>query len=149
MKYAQATEVPVAKSKMEIELTLQKYGAKSFISGWQGDRAMIAFEMQERSIRFVLPMPSQTAEEFMFTVDRWKNKKRRSDTQIAEAWEQACRQRWRALALCIKAKLEAVECGIVSFDQEFLAHFQMPDGRTIGEHIIPQLAGKELPRLNL
>lgn len=93
-------------------------------------------------------MPPQTADEFVFSMDRWKNKKRRSDADIAKHWQQACRQRWRALALCIKAKLEAVECGIVSFEQEFLAHFQMPDGRTIGDHIIHQLKDNQLPKLS-
>lgn len=36
-------------------------------------------------------------------------------------WEQACRQAWRALALVIKAKLEAVDAGIVTFEEEFMA----------------------------
>ena len=42
-----------------------------------------------------------------------------------------CRQRWRALNLAIKAKLEAVESGIVTFDQEFLAHIVGPSGQTV------------------
>ncbi len=41
------------------------------------------------------------------------------------------RQRWRALALVIKAKLEAVASGIVTFDEEFYAHMILPDGRTV------------------
>lgn len=55
------------------------------------------------------------------------------------AWEQACRSRYRALNLCIKAKLEAVEQGITTFEAEFLAHFVMPNNQTLGEAIIPQL----------
>ena len=57
-----------------------------------------------------------------------------------EKWEQACRQRWRALALVIKAKLEAVESGITTFEDEFLAHIVMPDGQTVATHIKPRIA---------
>jgi len=60
--------------------------------------------------------------------------------QQHKRWEQACRQRWRALALAIKAKLEAVESGITGFEEEFLSHIIMADGKTIGEHIVPQVA---------
>lgn len=55
------------------------------------------------------------------------------------AWEQGCRQRWRALALVIKAKLEAVESGITTFEEEFLAHIVMPDGMTVGNHVRPTI----------
>lgn len=69
--------------------------------------------------------------------------------QAHQAWEQACRQRWRALSLCIKAKLEAVAAGITTFEHEFLAHFLTGDGRTVGDHIIPQLGQFNAPSLVL
>ncbi|GBR74832.1 hypothetical protein NO1_1939, partial [Candidatus Termititenax aidoneus] len=43
------------------------------------------------------------------------------------------------LALCIKAKLEAVESGISHFEDEFLANFVMPNGQTFGECVVPQI----------
>lgn len=49
------------------------------------------------------------------------------------------RQRWRALALAIKAKLEAVETGIATFEEEFLNYIVLPDGVTVGEFIRPQI----------
>jgi hypothetical protein len=39
----------------------------------------------------------------------------------------------------VKAKLEAVESGITTFEAEFLAHFGVPGGGTFGEWAIPQL----------
>jgi hypothetical protein len=42
--------------------------------------------------------------------------------------------------LVIKAKLEAVESGIACFEEEFMAHIVLPDGRTVGEHVIPGIA---------
>lgn len=57
----------------------------------------------------------------------------------AGCWWTANRQRWRALALVIKAKLEAVETGIVSFEQEFLPHLVLPNGGTVHEWLAPQM----------
>ena len=48
-------------------------------------------------------------------------------------------ERWRALALVIKAKLEAVECGIAEFEAEFLAYTLLPDGSTVYEQAAPMV----------
>jgi hypothetical protein len=141
MRYAENTSVSSDKSRAEIEKTLIRYGAGGFLYGWQQQQAMVMFEMQGRSIRFLLPLPEKTDPEFTQTPRRGR---RRTEAQAYEAWEQSCRQRWRALALCIKAKLEAVESGITTFEHEFLAHFITADGRTIGDHIIPQLTDKNI-----
>lgn len=137
MRYAENTAVSSERSKAEIERLLVRYGATSFVSGWQGDKAAISFEMRNRRIKFVLPLPSKTAKEFTHTPGRGN---RRSDSDAYRAWEQATRQRWRALALVCKAKLEAVESGITTFEDEFMAHIVMPDGRTVSEHATPLIA---------
>ena len=49
------------------------------------------------------------------------------------------RQKWRALALIVKAKLEAVESGIVTFEEEFAMHMILPDGRRVAEHVMPAI----------
>lgn len=49
------------------------------------------------------------------------------------------RRRWRAPALVIKAKLEAVESGIRTFDEEFVADTVLPDGRTVAQWLLPQV----------
>jgi len=71
--------------------------------------------------------------------------------EATKRWEQACRQRWRALALVIKAKLEAVGSGISVFEEEFLANIVMPDGSTFGAYALPQIEHiyetRELPAL--
>jgi len=69
-------------------------------------------------------------------------------------WEQACRQRWRALCLAIKAKLEAVESGISHFEDEFLSQIIDPiTKKTGGELIRPELEqryiGKDSTQLAL
>jgi hypothetical protein len=138
MKYAADTSVSVEKSRAEIERTLQRWGAEQFMYGWNADQAVVGFIMRGRQLRFLLAMPDRNAAEFLFTPAR---KTRRTDAQAYEAWEQACRQRWRALNLVIKAKLEAVESGISTFDNEFLAQLVLPNGQTVAEAVTPQLIG--------
>lgn len=138
-EYAKNTSVSVEKSKAEIDRTLQRYGADQFFSGWDSkmNMAMIGFSMHDRQIRFFLPLPDKTDREFTHTP---AGRKKRNDEAIHSAWEQGCRQRWRALALTIKAKLEAVESGITEFEDEFLAHIVLPDGTTFGRWAKPQIA---------
>lgn len=136
-RYAEGTSVSVEKSKAEIEKTLQRYGAQGFAYGWQNNFAMIRFVMEGRQIRFLLPLPDRGSREFLYTPARGRM---RSCEEALAAWEQACRQKWRALALAIKAKLESVEAGIASFEDEFLAHIMLPDGTTAGEWMKPQIA---------
>jgi len=135
-KYATSTAVSSAQSRAEIERTLEKYGASGFAYGWQDNRAMIGFTMGDKQIRFRLSLPDKDSREFTHTPVR---DTRRSADQQAEAYEQAVRQRWRALALVVKAKLEAVEAGISVFEDEFLAHIVLPKGQTAGDYMIPQI----------
>ncbi len=138
-KFAANTEVSVSASKAEIERIVDRYGASGFMSGWNAERAVIAFAMNDRQVRFLLDMPSKTDKRFT-TYMRGSKTYLREDAQALKLWEQACRQRWRALALVIKAKLEAVESGISVFEDEFMASIVMPNGRTVSEEVRPLIA---------
>ncbi|OCB57699.1 hypothetical protein A5677_17085 [Mycobacterium malmoense] len=135
-RYAASTEVSSDRSRAEIERTLQRYGARQFMYGYDQTRAVVGFIINERQVRFELPMPDPNDREFTHTPGR--NQKRSPD-QARTQWEQATRQRWRALNLVIKAKLEAVESGIVTFDAEFLAHLVLPNGRTVADEVVPMI----------
>ena len=130
-RYAQDTEVSSEKSRLEIERTLKRYGADQFMYGTTNDRAMIAFRAHGRNIRFAMPLPPIS--DFLRGKGSFGHIVEKTPQQTEKAHEQACRQRWRALALCIKAKLEAVEAGIAQFEEEFYAHIVLPGGRTIYE----------------
>lgn len=134
--YAARTEVSVEKSRNEIERTLARWGATAFAYGWQGDRALISFAAEDRQVRFELPLPARTERRFTHT----PTGQRRADAAVAKEWEQGCRQRWRALLLVIKAKLEAIESGITTFEDEFAAWIALPDGTTVRDHLRPALA---------
>ena len=132
-RYAESTTVPSDRSRAEIEKTLARYGATTFQYGWQQDRAAIGFVMSGRQIRFILPLPDRENPGFT----RTPTGKSRTATAAEAAYEQAVRQRWRALALMVKAKLEAVASGIVTFEEEFLPHTVLPSGRTVAQEIMP------------
>src|SRR5882672_9519968 len=97
-RFAEGTTVAVEKSRAEIEKLITRYGATStaFMNG--PGRAMILFECNSRRVAFNLPLPS--VDENRFQKDGRGST--RTPQKRYEAWEQACRQRWRALALVIK-----------------------------------------------
>jgi hypothetical protein len=117
MVYAANTRVPVEKTKTEIETTLARYGADRFAYFTEASKAIIIFEAHERRLRFDLPLQEGVSE---------KAQRRR-------------REQWRGLLLCIKAKLESVASNIESFDEAFLSHVMLPDGKTVYEHVTPRL----------
>lgn len=136
MAYAEKTSVAVSKTKADIEELVQRYGADQFVSGYRGDIAVIGFTMAGRQIKFLLPLPDKSSREYWYTPGRGQ---RRTDKAAHEAWEQACRSRWRALYLIVKAKLEAVEAGISTVEREFLYDIVLPNGQTAGEWLAPQV----------
>ena len=137
-RYAENTSVSTSKSNHEIERTLERYGADEFFYAKGAAEAQIGFKLNDRQYLIKITLPDKDSAEFTKTPER---RTARSEDAAFKAWEQACRQRWRALALFIKATLEAIECGIMSFDEAFLAHMMLPDqsGNTFGSCFIPQL----------
>lgn len=133
MKYAADTSVPVDRSRAEIEKNLQRFGADQFGYAHGVDAATVAFRARGRLIRFNLPLPARN--------------KFSAQTQ----YDQAVRSAWRALVLSIKAKVVAVDSGIVSFETEFLPFTVMPDGKTVAQHALPAIrdayAGRQTPCL--
>lgn len=147
MGYAENTSVSTEKSRGEIERTLQRYGADQFMYGWDQDKAVVGFRMHGRHIKFLLPMPDKNDKQFTKT----PTGKERSETQAFKEWEQACRQKWRAMSLVIKAKLEAVEAGIAIFEDEFMANIVLPNGSTVSQFMLPQIEAayetREMPKM--
>ncbi len=136
-KYAAGTNVPVDRSQAEIRKILLRYGADQFVSGEdiESGSAMIMFRMENRHIRFLLPLPNR--DDYRYTPNQGTE---RSQTAWDNVWQQACRQRWRALVLCIKSKLESIESGIESFEEAFMAHVMLPDGSVVKDHALHAIA---------
>lgn len=56
MTYAKGTQVSAERSREEIDRLLARYGADAFMYGWEGGRAVLAFHMKGRHIKFIVPM---------------------------------------------------------------------------------------------
>ena len=132
-QYAGNTTVSPEKSQEEIKRTLRKYGADRFGVMEEKTKAHVMFEYNNLLIQLTIDLPEKVDFEITDTG------KQRSDSAIESQYNQAIRQRWRALLLAIKAKLEAIECGISTIEQEFLAFVMMPDGQSLGNHLIPKI----------
>lgn len=138
--YAENTSVPVGRSQEEIKKCLVKYGATAFGIMESKNKAALTFEIKGKRILFTLPLPvygiATNPKNYL-----WGQEK----------IDQLIRAKWRALLLAIKAKLECVDAGITTLEQEFLAHIVLPDGRTAGDFIIPQIErsyqSREMPPL--
>lgn len=133
-RYAADTSVSVESSRMEIERILKRYKADAFAYSTERSAAMIGFRLSGRYVRFQITLPDPNQHEFTH-----HSRGLRTADAAEKAWEQACRQVWRALALVIKAKLEAVAAGITTVEDEFLAHTVLPDGSTFGDWAKPQI----------
>jgi hypothetical protein len=137
MTYAHRTEVSADKTRAEVERALVRWGAHEFAYAWTATEARIAFAIANRKVMFRLPLPDRNERRFTHTPGKGLQ---RTPAAAEQEYDQAVRQRWRALLLVIKAKLEAVESGITTMEAEFLAHILLPDGSTVGEQVAPRLA---------
>jgi hypothetical protein len=132
-QYASNTSVSPEKTQNDIRDTLRRYGAGKFGIMEESDKAHVMFEYDTLMIQLTINLPDKN--DFVKT----EAGRSRKSTSVNEAYRQAIRQRWRALLLAIKAKLEAIECGISTIEKEFLAFVIMPDGKSLGDHLIPEL----------
>ena len=134
---------------MEIERIICRYAGRDaeFSSGRMAGQAAILFVAHGRKVKFVVRMP--TAEEAEIGARR---KNAVAGSLVAESrkeeWiERETRRRWRCLLLAIKAKLEVVETGISTFEEEFLSHIVVEDGKTVYEKIQSMEGRRLLPAL--
>ena len=139
MPYAERTTVSIPKSKSEIEELLVKNGCEAFstFNDFQTGAAVVQFKMQDRLLRFALTMPQPNEDQFHYTEAR---RKQRSSGAAYKEWQFACKSRWRALFLCIRAKLEAVGSDIETFEEAFLPQIVLPDSTTVAACVLPLIA---------
>ncbi len=124
-KYAKNTKVPVERSRIEIEKILKRYGIDNFFFGTSPQGDGIGFNYKGRTVKFGIPLPKR--DDYKATNTGEQNFKR------------ANRQRYRVLVIALKAKLEMVDIGLTTFEEEFLAQTCLADGNTVSEFMeLPQ-----------
>lgn len=135
MPYAENTTVSPARTREELEKFLVRRGATGFVAGWQGDRNVVSFIWRDRHMRVEVPLLERTHVKITHT----ETARRRTERQQQEAYDKMVRSRWRAVFLIIKAKIETIELGASTLDQEFGMSYVLPDGSTVADNVLPRL----------
>jgi hypothetical protein len=162
-RYAEGTSVPMDRSRAEAEKTLIRYGATGFHYAWDRREVVLTLRPQHTSwCPAVSPPPGgrpctcghERKAQRDFVIVGFKmptpGGARRVQLEVPMPHElevgtkakadAAARQRWRALCLVLKAKLEAVASGISTLEAEFLANVVLDNGMTIGQALLPRLS---------
>lgn len=126
--FASETSVSVGRSRSELEDLLRRYGADEFASGWQTGKARVQFRIKGRNVRLEVPMPT-----IKDVPEKSEGGRRMNLEQREKRLQQLERQRWRAIVLLTKSRLEAVAIGIETIETAFLSGFVTPNGKTVGE----------------
>jgi len=135
VRYAKDTKVSQENSCVEIMRIVTRYGATGFGVDYTDGKAIIGFRMKGKFIRLALAMPDKNSDEIKNT----PSGRYRPESQRKSALEQSMKQRWRVLALMVKAKLEAVESGITTIEEQFFGSLLLPNGKTVAEHVGPMV----------
>jgi hypothetical protein len=109
------TRVGVHRSQFELERVLGRYGATDFAFVEADARAAIQFAIDGRYVELALPLPDASSAHFTHTASG----RPRAIAAQERAYEQALREHWRGLLLAVRGKLQSVESGLSTFDDEF------------------------------
>jgi hypothetical protein len=136
MAYAQNTKVDVSASIAEIQSITERYGADQFMFGTTETQGFVGFRVNGRMVKYILPLPKKDERRLRITE---AGRERTSPDSILNEWKREVRRCWRSLALLIKANLDAVQTGIITFDLAFLGAIMLPNGSTVGAWMEPQV----------
>ena len=152
-EFAERTRVSVERTQAEIGAILKKYGAQDVGYGSrQGDTiGFVEFSLGGYPIRIEVPEPDRQA--FKTVVVRVKGRQHQRDRSPAQrqaSFEQARRERWRALLLMLKARLVLAAMCKQTPDRAFVAELVLPNNELVGASVLAKLeaeGGKNALRL--
>ncbi len=133
-KYAANTQVPVGRSKQQIEKLLTDWGINEFFFGTSPRGDGIGFKYKDNVYKFNVPTP------------------KKSNYYSNATYQRELRRRWRVLYMSLKMELEKINSGLTTFEDQFLAMRCLPDGSTVSDFMnLPEnlelLHKAEMPRL--
>lgn len=154
MTYAAKTTVTAERSRAELETLLQKHGATQRgimvdDADPESSKAVILFQLDKKTFRLevTLPTASEIWRDFKRPLPRgfrrWTHTQR--DTWVTKEVQQRSRERWRAILLVVKAKLEFIALGASTAEREFFGDLVLPDGRRLYAVVHPQLDAPAAP----
>lgn len=116
-RYAENTKVEPEQSVAEIRKYAELRGATNFTFAMGDQGGAIRFVIGTRWVQFTAERPEAGPEGM-----------------------QEYRRRWRAVLLKVKAAFEVYADGAdTSVEEAFMAHLMLPDGRTVGDHVVADL----------
>jgi len=128
------TSVSTDKSKAQIEKLLKKFNVKAIRFTGYPSYGILEFVREVADKQFV---------PYRLTV---KPKVRDWSHNTASELDRAERQVWRVVYWWLKSKLEAIEFGLVEFEQDFLPYMMLTDGQgrtdTVDHIFFERLAGR-------
>lgn len=141
-----ATQVAVGKSQQELRAMLTKFGVSQFTMGEGADWAGLEFVHDRMLVRFRCPIRTLTSRDY----HRIAREQKRSLAAVEKAGQdQEAARVWRVLVWSTKARLVAVDEGLETFPQAFLAHIVDPStDQTVWQGVEPLVAGGALERGN-
>jgi hypothetical protein len=132
------TQVPVARSQEAIRSLVMRHGGFGFAAVSERDPSG-EFPSQEGFHAKVMIDAKPYAVKIMAQL---KKAGRGTEKQRQDWTEREERRVWRVLYYHIKSVFEAADSGVMEFRELMLPFILVPDGRTIAEHILPQLDAK-------
>lgn len=152
------TSVNVEKSQAEIRELLKDHGAERFTFGestdLQGVRwAGVEFQHGGHLVRIVAPLKPADEKWLRGKVQRARSRTRADFER--EHYDQEERRIWRVLRWTLKSRMVAIDEGVETFEQAFLAHLVDPaSDRTLWQAMKPtveagalKIGGRGLPAL--
>jgi hypothetical protein len=130
-RYAEGTDVPVDKSRFEIEKLLISRGADQRIFGEDEQGARVMFRMHGRMYKFDIVYPSKSDRSITYDSRGYALSKDR----VTARYQKEIQRRWRVLLISLKARFEIIDSEAATVDQEFMAYTMLPDGSTVGDNI--------------
>jgi len=107
-KYAKDTDVPVSRSKLHIERLLTDWGIEEYFFGTSSRGDGIGFKFSDKTYKLSVPVANDCS-------------------------EKTRRQMWRILFMSLKMKLEEIDAGLITFEDQFLSQMALPNGSTVGQ----------------
>lgn len=106
----------VLEQASELEKLLLEHNVTVFGYERAGELAVVRFILNEHKLRLVVPMPDWNDEKYTLTPVQ---KTVRSITSRRQLYWADVSKTWKAMKNLIAAKLEGVEMGITTFEDEF------------------------------
>lgn len=134
-RYAEGTTVSVDTSRGELSGLLTAHGCQRMAWATEPDADTLQFFLGGNGYRFRIARPTEAE-----VIARWDDEHpyaaagQRAKIDWRKNVDAEWRRRWRALVLLLKAKLEFVEAGDTTLEQEFMSALLVEGGaRTLGE----------------